>query len=78
MKTITRLPVAVKAERLSFDRARPPDGMGAATVERRLVAILAAKPGLARPVTSISRLLESARSSLGVGCGIRTLMSNRV
>jgi adenylate cyclase len=42
MKTITRLPVAVKAERLSFDRARPPDGMGAATVERRLAAILAA------------------------------------
>jgi adenylate cyclase len=44
MKTITRLPVAVKAERLWFDRAQPPDGMGASAghVERRLAAILAA------------------------------------
>jgi adenylate cyclase len=44
MKAITRLPVAVKAERRTFDLAHPPGGeRGAAShVERRLAAILAA------------------------------------
>ena len=41
MTGITRLPVAAKVERLARDLAQPPGGKGA-TVERRLVAILAA------------------------------------